>query len=144
MKRFSTGKAASGAAVVASLLVGAATPKAANAHYVERVEGGWAWVRYTVKGAQGPLMRVRQQDVGKYVSVPTAHRVSCGDRRQGPAVDICASQAQRRGRRRMGACSLAGREVSSEQPRAVAACFCERLRLLSLPSLGQQGACDYA
>jgi hypothetical protein len=74
MKRFSMRKAVAGAALVTGLLVGVAAPKAAQAHYVERVEGDWAWVRYTVKGAQGPLVRVRRQDVGKYVSVRSAQR----------------------------------------------------------------------
>ena len=62
MKRFTMGKAVAGAAVAAGLLVGAATPNVARAHDVERVEGDWAWVRYTTKGAHGPLLRVRRQD----------------------------------------------------------------------------------
>lgn len=64
MKRFSPGKAVAGAAVAA--LLGVASQ--AQAHTVERIEGEWVWIRYTFKGAQGHLFKVRRQDAGRYVS----------------------------------------------------------------------------
>lgn len=70
MKRFPVRKAlgkATGAAVAASLLVGAA-PQAVQAHYVEKVEGDWAYVRYTFKGAEGQLFRVRRNKAARYAT----------------------------------------------------------------------------
>ncbi|MDQ3813153.1 MAG: hypothetical protein M3347_04280 [Armatimonadota bacterium] len=63
MKPIKTGRALIGAVLAASLLAGATTPGAAQAHVLIKDEGAWVWVRYTIRGRQGPLLRVRRDSV---------------------------------------------------------------------------------
>ncbi len=60
MKRLPFGKAAVGAALCAGLLLGAVAPQAAHAHILVKDDGEWLTLRYTMKGAQGQLFRVRR------------------------------------------------------------------------------------
>ena len=61
MKRLTFGKAAVGAALCAGLLVGTVAPQTAHAHILVKDDGEWLTLRYTVKGTQGQLFRVRRE-----------------------------------------------------------------------------------
>lgn len=56
-------KVVASVALCASLLIAVAAPQRASAHLLVKDEGDWVWVRYTIKGAQGQLLRVRRNSV---------------------------------------------------------------------------------